>query len=69
MKFNSQIKYKTKPKLLHLLLSLILTISMITPIFTSQPLQVQAEGSGDMINIITLRNRDAIHDRPVVRKA
>lgn len=69
MKFNSQIKHKTKPKLLHLLLSLILTISMITPIFTSQPLQVQAEGSGDMINIITLRNRDAIHDRPVVRKA
>ena len=29
MKFNSHIKYKTKPKLLHLLLSLILTLSMI----------------------------------------
>ena len=69
MWFKQHTQHKTKPKLLHILLSLILTISMITPIFTSQPLQVQAEGSGDMINIITLRNRDAIHDRPVVRKA
>ena len=47
MKFNSQIKHKTKPKLLHLLLSLILTISMTLPIFVSQPLKAYA-ADGDM---------------------
>ena len=47
MKFNSHIKHKTKPKLLHLLLSLILTISMTLPIFVSQPLKAYA-ADGDM---------------------
>lgn len=47
MKFNSHIKYKTKPKLLHLLLSLILTLSMIIPMFGSQPLKAYA-ADGDM---------------------
>lgn len=47
MKFNSHIKYKTKPKLLHLLLSLIITLSMIIPMFGSQPLKVYA-ADGDM---------------------
>ena len=47
MKFSSQTQHKTKPKLLHLLLSLILTISMITPIFVSQPLKAYA-ADGDM---------------------
>lgn len=43
MKFNSHIKHKTKPKLLHLLLSLILTISMTLPMFTAQTLEVHAD--------------------------
>lgn len=47
MKFNNHIKHKTKPKLLTFLLSLILAISMIIPIFGSQLLQVQA-ANGDM---------------------
>ena len=47
MKFSNQIKHKTKPKLLHLLLSLILAISMIIPIFSSQSLKAYA-ASGDM---------------------
>ena len=46
MKFNSQIKHKTKPKLLHLLL-LLLTLSMIIPMFGSQPLKAYA-ADGDM---------------------
>lgn len=46
MKFNSHIKYKTKPKLLHLLLSLILTISMIVPMFTAQTLEAYATSAG-----------------------
>ena len=48
MQLDKHTKHKTRPKLLTILLSLILTISMITPIFTSQPLQVQAEDGGDM---------------------
>ena len=47
MKFNSQIKHKTKPKLLHLLLLLLLTLSMIIPMFGSQPLKAYA-ADGDM---------------------
>lgn len=41
MKFSNHIKHKTKPKLL-LLLSLLLTLSMIVPTFTTQTLQVYA---------------------------
>lgn len=43
MKFNSHIKHKTKPKLLTLLLSLILAVSMIVPMNT---LEVYATGTG-----------------------
>lgn len=46
MKFNSHIKYKTKPKLLHLLLSLIITLSMIIPMFTAQTLEAYATSAG-----------------------
>lgn len=47
MKFSSQTQHKTKPKLLHLLLSLILSLSLIIPMFGSQPLKAYA-ADGDM---------------------
>ncbi len=47
MKFSSQTHHKMKPKLLHLLLLLILTSSMIIPMFGSQPLKAYA-ADGDM---------------------
>lgn len=47
MKFSNRTHHKMKPKLLHLLLSLILTVSMIIPMFGSQSLKAYAAG-GDM---------------------
>lgn len=47
MKFSNRTHHKMKPKLLHLLLSLILTLSMIIPMFGSQPLKAYA-ADGDM---------------------
>ena len=43
MKFSNRTHHKMKPKLLHLLLSLILTISMTLPMFTAQTLEVHAD--------------------------
>ena len=47
MKFSNRTHHKMKPKLLHLLLSLILTLSMIIPMIGSQPLKSYA-ADGDM---------------------
>lgn len=47
MKFSNRTHHKMKPKLLHLLLLLILTLSMIIPMFGSQPLKAYA-ADGDM---------------------
>ena len=46
MKFSNRTHHKMKPKLLHLLLSLIITLSMIIPMFTAQTLEAYATSAG-----------------------
>ena len=43
MQLDKHTKHKTRPKLLTILLSLILTISMTLPMFTAQTLEVHAD--------------------------